>query len=211
MGMTKREQIARSEIIKELGTKGYATYAKLLSLFDLHLTSDPSVVGYMIPQKGVITINQNLFMEQVSVIVRHEILHEYFKHYERAIEYLGEDKSQSLHELTNIAGDYDISNKGYTEKDKKVVRAIDINGKIVSGLVTEDKHPEWINLPFEDMIDELEKSYTPPTPPQQSQQLSQEYIDMYNKIVAKYDKEEYSDEELRELLNKVFEGQDIEL
>lgn len=211
MGMTKKEQIGKKEIIKELGSKGYATYAKLFSLFELHFTADPSVIGYMVPQKGIITINENLLMEQISVVVRHEILHEYFKHYERAITYMGLEKSQSLHELTNIAGDYDISNKGYTDEDKQNIRSIQLNGQILSGLVTEDKHPNWVNLSFEDMIDELEKSYTPPKPQQQESPLSQEFVDMYNKIVELYDNDNYSDEELRELLNDVYNGKEIKL
>ena len=78
-------------------------------------------------------------------------------------------------------------------------------------LVTEDKHPNWVNLSFEDMIDELEKTYTPPTPPQPEQQLSQEFVDMYNKIVELYDNDAYSDEELRELMNDLYSGKEIKL
>lgn len=211
MGMTRKEQIGKRNIINELGSHGYATYAKLFSLFELHLTADPEVIGYMVPQKGIITINEGLEMDQVSVVVRHEILHEYFKHYERALAYMGLEKSQSLHELTNIAGDYDISNKGYTDADKRNIRRIKLNGQTLSGLVTEDKHPDWVNLSFEDMIDELEKTYTPPTPPQQNQQLSQEFVDMYNKIVELYDNDVYSDGELRELINDLYNGKEIKL
>ena len=59
--------------------------------------------------------------------------------------------------LFNIAGDYEISNRGYTEKDKETVRNILINGRTVSGLVTEDDHPEWVNMSIEEMYDELRK------------------------------------------------------
>ena len=59
--------------------------------------------------------------------------------------------------LFNIAGDYEISNRGYTEKDKENIRAILLNGEIVRGLVTEDDHPDWVDLSIEEMYDKLQE------------------------------------------------------
>lgn len=151
--MTKREQQAKSQVMNILGKQGYSTYARLLQLFDLHLTKDPGVVAYMIPNKAIIVINEGLDIEQVSTIVRHEILHEYLSHQLRMERHL--NGKPGNHTQANIAGDYEISNRGYTEQDKRIARSIVLNGKVLSGLVTEDQHPDWVDLSFEEMYDRL--------------------------------------------------------
>ena len=153
MAMTKREQRAKSQIMGILGKQGYPTYARLLQLFDLHLTKDPDVIAYMISNKAIIVINEGLDIEQVSTVVRHEILHEYLSHQLRMERHL--NGKPENHTQVNIAGDYEISNRGYTEKDKQIARSIVLNGKILSGLVTEDQHPDWVNLSYEEMYDRL--------------------------------------------------------
>lgn len=155
MAVVKRND-AKDQIMDVLSEEGYPSYAKLLSLFDVFLTDDPDVVAYMIPGKAAIVLNQNLNIDQVSTLVRHEILHEYFTHAERQAEF--QRKHPGLpadHELSNIAGDYDISNRGYTEKDKRIARAIQLNDQILTGLVTEDQHPDWVGLSFEEMYEKL--------------------------------------------------------
>lgn len=155
MAVVKRND-AKDQIMDVLSEEGYPSYAKLLSLFDVFLTDDPDVVAYMIPGKAAIVLNQNLNIDQVSTLVRHEILHEYFTHAERQAEF--QKKHPDLpadHQLSNIAGDYDISNRGYTEKDKRIARAIQLNGQILTGLVTEDDHPDWVGLSFEEMYEKL--------------------------------------------------------
>jgi hypothetical protein len=158
--MTWEEQATKEEIMDILGKQGYPTYAHLFDKFALHLTADPGVVGYMIPDKGIIVLNRFLSLNQVSTIVRHEILHQYLEHGRRELAKLGVDSFDdisdvSLHELSNIAGDYEISNKGYTEKDKRIVRAIRLNGEVLKGLVTEDDHEDWVDLTYEEMFDKL--------------------------------------------------------
>ena len=117
--MTWEEQLTKEEIMDRLGQQGYPSYAHLLDKFAVHLTEDPDVVAYMIPNKGIIVLNRYLSLRQCSTIVRHEILHQYLDHMGRQIKKLGEESTQdaSLAELTNIAGDYDISNVGYTDAD----------------------------------------------------------------------------------------------
>ena len=159
MSMTKRDYLAKKEIRNILSQEGYPTYSYLIEDFEIHLTKDPKVIGYMIPNKGVIVLNDGLNLEQVSVIVRHEILHEFFNHAKRFENHVGKDAYDSRDEFThrnmNIAGDYDISNRGYTETDKKNIRKIRLNGKTLPGLVTEDKHPDWVGLSVEQMYDRL--------------------------------------------------------
>lgn len=151
--MTKRERLAKSQVMNILGKQGYATYARLLQLFDLHLTKDPDVIAYMIPNKAIIVINEGLDIEQVSTVVRHEILHEYLSHQLRMERHLNGKPENHLQ--ANIAGDYEISNRGYTEQDKRIARSIVLNGKVLSGLVTEDQHPDWVDLSYEEMYDRL--------------------------------------------------------
>lgn len=163
MAVTREEYLAKKQIMDKLAKEGYPTYAQLLDLFDLNLTNDPNVVGFMVPNKGVIVLNRNLDIDQVSTIVRHEILHEYLSHALRMERHLGKEaydkRSPSIHDLINIAADYEISNRGYTEKDKNIIRAIKLNGKVLHGLVTEDDHPDWVDWSVEEMYDELKKQY----------------------------------------------------
>lgn len=150
------EKAAKYQIIQVLRKQGYSTYAKLFDLFDLKLTDDPDVVGYMIPNKAIIVINKNLNIDQVSTIVRHEILHEYFSHGPRGEAF--EKAHANLrpnHELSNIAADFDISNKGYTEADKTIVRNLMLGDRILSGLVTEDQYDDWVDLSYEEMYERL--------------------------------------------------------
>lgn len=154
----ERSVDAREQLIKKLRSQGYATYARILGLFDVYLTEDPKIVAYMIPGKAAIIVNPHLNTEQVSTIIRHEILHEYFNHQVRELDLLkkrGLNTNEILDRLSNIAGDYDISNRGYTDADKITARAIVLGDRVLQGLVTEDQHPDWIDLSYEDMMDKL--------------------------------------------------------
>ena len=168
MAMTKEERATRDYLAEKLGEQGYATYAKLFMLFDLRLTSDPRYVGFMEPGKGRITLNRTLAEHQMGLIIRHEILHEYLSHEMRLLDHLAEKYPDmdpddiSLKnilygsDIYNIAADYEISNRGYTERDKQDVRNIQLGGQVVSGLVTEDKHPDWVDKTVEEMYDLLQ-------------------------------------------------------
>lgn len=217
MAMTRREYIGKDQIRKKLSEQGYPTYSNLIKDFDIHLTKDPNVIGYMEPGKGIICINENLDIEQVSVVVRHEILHEYFNHAKRFSDYLGDEvyqkRSNAQHQRMNIAGDYDISNRGYTEEDKRNIRAIKLLDKTLSGLVTEDKHPDWVGLTVTQMYDKLEaemkakKEELKKELDQKFADHTPEYISTYNKIIQKYGK--CSDAELVDVIKRFKNGEDI--
>ena len=179
--MTYEEKATKAYLEERLAEQGYFTYSELFHLFDLKLTYDPDVVGYMEPGKARITINGTLEEHQMLLTIRHEILHEYLTHEMRLIEHVAKNMGLgnpdtgeiSISDITdagklseikniiysdssfNIAGDYEISNLGYTEQDKKDLRRIKLGGRIVSGLVTEDKHPDWVDLSLEEMYDLL--------------------------------------------------------
>lgn len=149
---------AKSEIINILRKQGYPTYARLLDLMDVYLTDDPNVIGYMIPDKAKIVLNQELSIYQVSTIVRHEILHEYLTHGPRRITFDNAHPELSPHlagDIANIAADYEISNRGYTSSDKSIARAIKLGDKTLRGLVTEDEYPDWQEMSFEEMYQKL--------------------------------------------------------
>ena len=156
--MTARDEAAKEQIVRKLRSEGYPTYARLLDLFDLNLTDNPNVVGYMLPGKAKIVLNENLSIDQVSTIVRHEILHEWLSHGARG-EKFDKEHPDLLpdHDTSNIAADYEISNVGYTDKDKRAARAIILGDKTLQGLVTEDQYPGWEDKSFEEMYEELLK------------------------------------------------------
>lgn len=157
--MLIRSNDAKDQMTDVLRSQGYATYARLLQLFDVYLTDDPDTIAYMIPQRAAIVINKNVDEDSVSVLLRHEMLHEYLTHFERQLEFEknnpGLKPPKSNNKLANIAADFDISNLGYTDADKIKVRNIIIQDKVLSGLVTEDEHPDWVNLTFEEMYEKL--------------------------------------------------------
>lgn len=156
MAITLRND-AKQEIMNVLRKQGYPTYAILVSYFDIYLTDDMKVIGYMIPNQAKIVLNMYLSINQVSTIVRHEILHEYLEHAKRAEEVARKTGRVHNQKLANIAADYEISNKGYTTNDKAIARAILLQDKVLRGLVTEDDHPDWENLTFEEMYELLLK------------------------------------------------------
>ena len=188
---------AKQQIIKILREQGYPRYAKLVSLFDIYLTDDPGVIGYMIPGKAKIVLNEGLNIYQVSVIVRHEVLHEFFTHHERQTAFDADHKDLgSDHEVANIAADYEISNRGYTQDDKANVSSIKLNGKVLSGLVTEDHYPEWKGLSFEEMYEKLLKEK------QANEEALKDLLDQLKKISGK------ALEDLEDLLDKMSDAAD---
>ena len=150
---------AKSEIIKILRKQGYPTYARLVDFFDIYLTDDPEVIGYMIPDQAKIVLNKDLDIDQVSTIVRHEVLHEYLTHGPRQQKFDKEhpelNPHLAPHDISNIAADFEISNKGYTDADKSIARRIKLGDKVLQGLVTEDQYPDWTDMSYEQMYQKL--------------------------------------------------------
>lgn len=147
---------AKKQIIKILRDQKYNRYADLVGMFDIYLTDAPDVVGYMVPNAAKIVLNKDLDIYQVSVIVRHEILHEYLTHAKREQKFNAAHPDYTPdHQLMNIAADMEISNRGYTHDDKVNVRSIRLHGQKLKGLVTEDHDPSWVTLSFEELYEKL--------------------------------------------------------
>ena len=191
MAMTREAQGTKIYILRLLVRQGYKLYAQLFQHFDLELTRRKGVVGYMIPDEMTIVLNADLHDEEyASVVVRHEILHQYLDHMNRLIAHFGGEeqyriKNATLHDLFNIAADYEISNEGYTERDKELIRKLLVGQQELRGLVTEDEHPDWVNYTLEQLVDELMKNA--PQPPENQKpkykevRHTEEYIDGYTK------------------------------
>lgn len=179
----KKSRAAKSQIMDILREQGYLPYAKLADEYDFYITQDPDIVGYTVPGKYIIVLNGQLNDKQVSTIVRHEILHEYYEHMQRMTKLLSDegDKVYDNHDLFNIAADFEISNKAYTEKDKKIARAIELGSRVLRGLVTEDEYPGWEDKSFEEMYREIAKR--DPEKDEQLKKLIQQMAELNPKII----------------------------
>lgn len=179
-----RESLAsswKSKIDLYLRQEGYVTYANRLEdikfiIADVYRGAHISVAA-MFPDKAEMVINpamidirnfpgqQQKMMDQLSVLVRHELLHFLLVHNKRMINHLTKKdpnwqktyRGYSIGKLSNFAADWDLSNVGYDDHDKEVVRLMSKNGKVIGGLILSDDHPEWVNLTYEELLDELIK------------------------------------------------------
>lgn len=171
--MTKREKILKRKLINLLKDDGrghhHARYAAVLELFDVNivpLNRQPSTAAISFDD-GIIYINEGFLQDdatfyQLNVIMRHELCHNLLMHQVRMVKKLSEIPesnlrlSMSIHELCNIIEDFEISNKKYTAEDKETVRHTWLNGKLISGLVTEDHRSNWAKMSLEEMYDAFE-------------------------------------------------------
>lgn len=193
--MTKEDFAYKQEAIDILREGGYKTYANLLNLFDVNVTSDPNIAAAVDINKARILINRGVPREAVSTLLRHEILHRWLEHNIRLEQHVGKDKwskrSYRDARLGNIAGDYEISNRGYTDRDKDVVRNLKLSlpdgtTKDFAGLVTELDHPDWVNLSIEEMYDKLKE---------ESDKKQEEVLDFLNDLVNQMEKNQQQGEE----------------
>lgn len=149
----------KQEMIHVLMEQGYSPYARLLRPFDLYLTDDINFVGGMQPGKARIILNKYLSPKEASLVLRHEILHEFLDHEMRMNDYHIASGKKGSHHTANVAMDFDISNQGYTDADKSTVRGLTLQTPFEklkrNGLVTEDQYPGWEDLTFEEMYDKL--------------------------------------------------------
>lgn len=195
MNPEQKNRLGKAFIRRKLKTEGYVTYAKIFDKIPFRLLDYSSpYVAYFHPGKGYIAVHPSLSPDQMSMVVRHEILHQYLNHEERLLRKLARDHKLNYDELDdltleelhnelyqdktfNIAGDYEISNRGYTEKDKETARNLIFNGTVISGLVTEDKHPGWVNLSLEEMYDKLKKEMKDDKPEDEEKSVLGKLID----------------------------------
>lgn len=182
MESQRKEQIRRAMSAAGYPTYAWILSQRFALNFYRPRPGDKPFAAAMVPGKNVIIINPDITDNAfICMLIRHEIMHEYMKHHDRLLKHLydklnaegvtadnGETvEKHSLEEvermlysnsMANQAADYELSNEMYTEKDKdmqrNVGRYLKVNANL-RGLVTEDDHPDWVNLSVEEMYDKL--------------------------------------------------------
>ena len=151
--------LTKQKVLELLGTEGYATYARRLKNIDFHVAyyykGSYCSAAFMSPKDMCIVVNPGFIVDmmkdgpifkQLSVIVRHELLHFLLCHEKRFFDYLKKTdpefaktyKRVDMHTLANFAMDYELGNYGYDDYDKKVIKQLSLNGQVISGLLSED-------------------------------------------------------------------------
>lgn len=177
--MTDRERRVKKALCQLLIDKGHRKYAERFWKLDFNIidsTKHPDFTAAISFDDATVFISdgflgsgQGIF-NQLDVLLRHELAHNLMMHQIRLMyvfKKLHTDDpdeayehirySASLHEILNFIEDFEISNKRYTSTDKKIVRTMQLNGRVIGGLITEDHRNSWDKLSLEAMYDELSK------------------------------------------------------
>ena len=174
--MTDRERKLKKRLCQLLIDKGHRKYAERFWKLDFNIIDSSKHPDFtaaisfdeatVFLSDGFLGAGEGIF-NQLDVLLRHELAHNLMMHQIRlmyifkklhannpdeAYEHIR--YSASLHEILNCIEDFEISNKRYTVADKKIVRTMQLNGRVIGGLVTED-HRNWENMSLEMMYDEL--------------------------------------------------------
>lgn len=237
--MSARDKLVKEQLIQHLIDNGYGTYARRLKEFEVFVADMfngvPINTAAMFPETGEIVINPGFFdlpdedqaWNQLSVLIRHEMLHFLLVHEKRLVDHMKDTdpdfesnyKKASIHQIANYAMDWELSELGYDDHDKEVVRVMTLNGEVIGGLILSDDHPEWLNKPMEELYELVKKEVEegrmqlPPSPPggngggSGGNGPSQDYADGWNAIMAKFDDPNFSDQDLADLINQISSGQ----
>jgi hypothetical protein len=123
--MSPHDKLVKEQLIEHLINHGYGTYAKRLKEFDVYVVDMPNGcpinTAAMFPETGDIAINPGFFdmpdedraMDQLSVLIRHEMLHFLLVHEKRLYDHLVATdpkfeetyRKASIHRLANYAMD----------------------------------------------------------------------------------------------------------
>lgn len=177
--MTDRERKVKKALCQLLIDKGHRKYAERFWKLDFNIIDSKKHPDFtaaisfddatVFISDGFLGSGQGIF-NQLDVLLRHELAHNLMMHQIRlmyvfkkihandpdeAYEHIR--CSASLHGILNIIEDFEISNKRYTSADKKIVKAMMLNGRVIGGLVTEDHRGSWMTMTLEAMYDELSK------------------------------------------------------
>lgn len=175
--MTDRERKLRVALCRLLIEKGHVKYAKRFAKLDFNIVDSsrhPDFTAAISFEDATVFISDGFLgsgagiFNQLDVLLRHELAHNLMMHMIRLMHLFkkihGVDGNEayehikcsaSLHDILNCIEDFEISNKRYTATDKKIVRAMMLNGRIIGGLVTEDHRDGWANMSLEAMYDAL--------------------------------------------------------
>lgn len=174
---TDREKALKKRLIALLRDDGkghkHNKYAERLEDFIIKIVpykEDPTMTAAISFEEVTIYISDGFLTDpdtfyQLNVLMRHELAHYLMQHQIRLmhkiIEKYGEDgytrisMSQTLFGLLNIIEDFEISNERYTDADKIVIKNMVLNGKTISGLITENIRSGWAKMSVLEMYDAL--------------------------------------------------------
>lgn len=175
--MTDRERKVKKALCQLLINKGHRKYAERFWKFDFNIVDSkkhPEFTAAISFDEATVFISDGFLgtseaiFNQLDVLLRHELAHNLMMHQIRLMHvfkrlhknnpdeaYEHISYSASLHHLLNIIEDFEISNKRYTDADKKIVKAMSLNGRVISGLITEEHRQGWAKMPLEAMYAEL--------------------------------------------------------
>lgn len=175
--MTDRERKVKKALCQLLINRGHRKYAERFWKFDFNIIDSnkhPDFTAAISFDEATVFISDGFLgtseaiFNQLDVLLRHELAHNLMMHQIRLMHvfkrlhkndpdeaYEHIRYSASLHHILNIIEDFEISNKRYTDADKKIVKAMMLNGRVIGGLVTEEHRANWANMPLESMYNEL--------------------------------------------------------
>ena len=175
--MTDRERKTKKALCQLLINKGHRKYAERFWKFDFNIIDSkkhPDFTAAISFDEATVFISDGFLgtseaiFNQLDVLLRHELAHNLMMHQIRLMHvfkrmhkndpdeaYEHIKYSASLHHILNIIEDFEISNKRYTDADKKIVKAMMLNGRVIGGLITEEHRTNWANMPLEAMYNEL--------------------------------------------------------
>lgn len=175
--MTDRERKVKKALCQLLINKGHRKYAERFWKFDFNIIDSkkhPDFTAAISFDEATVFISDGFLgtseaiFNQLDVLLRHELAHNLMMHQIRLMHvfkrlhandpdeaYKHISYSASLHNILNIIEDFEISNKRYTSADKKIVKAMTLNGRVISGLITEEHRQNWATMPLEAMYNEL--------------------------------------------------------
>lgn len=175
--MTDRERKVKKALCQLLIKRGHRKYAERFWKFDFNIIDSkkhPDFTAAISFDEATVFISDGFLgtseaiFNQLDVLLRHELAHNLMMHQIRLMHifkrlhkndpdeaYEHIRYSASLQQILNIIEDFEISNKRYTEADKKIVKAMVLNGRVIGGLITEKHRSNWASLPLEAMYNEL--------------------------------------------------------
>lgn len=104
MAMTRIEKNTRYALANFMGQQGYPTYASIFMKYELKFHTPKYPFAAMVDtDKGIIYINPKINdKEDLSTLIRHEILHIYLAHQERILKHFAKQKGLQWKQIDDI-------------------------------------------------------------------------------------------------------------
>lgn len=218
--MKASEKTFKDNVLEYLKEEGFPTFAKYLKNFEFNFATsddfgDRDFVAAVVPATGTVLVNPYVDKAAISMLLRHEAGHVIFKHNEHMIAKLKKmginSPSELAHHLSNIAGDYHISNTLYDDDDKRVAKNIIITEpnrdlKELAGLVTEldfPEHPEYADMDFDQLWDVFVKDYDPKTLNQEAIEYSDDFVSGYNQAIDDFNSGKLTLDDIKDYLREL--------